>query len=83
MHACQQVLGRLAVHRYGTAKFLVLFGLQLTLWLIYAVVLVADAVVLVDKALHDLDSAPEIWVRPSVSRRNRTWLKQAAAYRTV
>jgi hypothetical protein len=71
------------VHRYGTAKFLGLFGLQLTLWLIYAVVLVADAVVLVDKALRDLDSAPEIWVRPSASRRNRTWLKQAAAYRTA
>jgi hypothetical protein len=44
---------------------------------------VADAVVLVDKALRDLDSAPEIWVRPSASRRNRTWLKQAAAYRTA
>ena len=49
--------------RFGTAKFLGLFGLQLMLWLIYAVVLVADATVLVTKALRDLEDAPEIWVR--------------------
>lgn len=36
------------------------------MWLIYAVLLVADATVLVNKAMRDLDS--EIWVRQQPTR---------------
>lgn len=49
------------ISRFGTAKFVVAFSVQLVMWLIYAGLLVYAAQTLVLKALQDLDNAPEIW----------------------